>query len=147
MVATISQEAIVPHPQTRFVTAEAVAQLLNVDPEQLAEIRCWANVILVVGEGMSRFVSYADLPPIAGVQPPAAKDFIQWRKRWRKTKTYRAPAFWAQFYARKIQQAASLIELENWGLIVGSIRFALHLSAVQSLQNLYFQQKAVFEVS
>ena len=147
MVAEIRHEAIVPHPQTRFVTAEAVAQILNVDPEHLTEIRCWANVMLVIGHNISKFVSYADLPPILGVEPPVAKDILRWRKRWHKTKTHKAPAFWVQFYAQKFQQATSLTELENWGQLVRSIQFGLEMVSRQWLQNLYCDRISLLQPS
>lgn len=137
MVATIQQESTVVHPQTRFVTAEAIAQLLGVHPEQLTQIRCWAHVILVVGDGISRFVSYADLPPIVAVEPPTTKDFLAWRKRWRKTRTYTAPQFWVEFYAQKFQQAGSLTQLHKWGELVSQINFGFNLPSVQSLQSIY----------
>ncbi len=139
MVAAIKQESIVPHSQFRFVTVEAIARVLNVHPQHLKEIRCWANVILVVGEGISKFVSYADLPPILGVEPPATKDFLRWRQRWRKNKTHKAPEFWVQFYTQKFQQANSLAELHNWQGLVDRIKFGLNLASVQWLQNLYQQ--------
>jgi hypothetical protein len=31
-------------------------------------------------------VSYADIPPILGVELPKPEDFICWRKRWKKNK-------------------------------------------------------------
>lgn len=147
MVAEIRQEAIVPHCQFRFVTIEAVARLLNVHPEQLKEIRCWANVMLVIGQNISKFVSYADLPPILGVEPPAAKDILRWRKRWHKTKTHKAPAFWVQFYAQKFQQATSLTELQNWRQLVRSIQFGLDIASLQSLQNLYSDRISLLQTA
>lgn len=141
MVAIIKQESTALHPQTRFVTVEAIAQLLSVHPEQLREIRCWAHVILVVGEGISKFVSYADLPPIVGVEPPTAKDFLRWRKRWHKNKTYQAPRFWVEFYAQKFPQAACAEELYAWEQLVDTIKFGLDLASVQWLQSVCAQQK------
>ncbi len=41
-------------------------------------------MVLVVGKGFSRFVSYADLPPILVVEAPNTADVIRWRKRWQK---------------------------------------------------------------
>lgn len=63
-------------------------QLLKVKPEDITEIRRWALVIQVVGKGFSRFVSYADLPPIAGVALPCQLDFNYWRKRWKNKQSH-----------------------------------------------------------
>jgi hypothetical protein len=68
MIPKQNSEAKQINPLSRFVTKEAVAKVLKVKPEQIREIRCWAYVIHVVGVGLSRFVSYADMPPILGVR-------------------------------------------------------------------------------
>jgi hypothetical protein len=49
--------------------------LLNIDAAKIKEIRLWRYIILVVADGMSRFVSYAEIPPILGVAPLTVKDF------------------------------------------------------------------------
>ena len=69
MISTPQAKAKTVHPLARFVTIEASALLLKVEAAQIKDIRCWPNVILVVGIGLSKFVSYADLPPILGVKP------------------------------------------------------------------------------
>lgn len=84
MIPTIKQESKVFHPLAKFVTVEAIAQLLNLHPEQIYDIRCWPTVILVIGKGISTFISYADLPPIVEAQPPSDQDILCWRKRWKK---------------------------------------------------------------
>lgn len=58
------------------MTAEAIALLLKVDLAQIKDIRCWAHMVLVVSKGFSRFVSYADLPPILAVKVPNTADVI-----------------------------------------------------------------------
>jgi hypothetical protein len=75
------------------VTKEAIALLLNIELHQIKDIRCWPNVILVVAEELSKFVSYADLPPILAVEPPTEQDFVCWRKRWKKLKKNKPPIF------------------------------------------------------
>lgn len=75
------------HPLARFVTVEAIALLLHLKPQEIYRIDCWRHVIHVVGKGISIFVSYADMPPILGVEPPTAADINCWRKRWKKTNT------------------------------------------------------------
>lgn len=117
MISTPQAEATRVHPLERFVTKEAIALIVKLDPQKIKEIRCWPHVILVLGEGVSRFVSYADLPPILGVEPPTNQDFIFWRKRWQKTKK-QAPEFWVEFYKQKFRQALCVGELYTWGQMV-----------------------------
>ena len=98
-------------------------------------------MILVVAEGMSRFVSYADIPPILGVAPPANKDFLIWRKRWRKLETNFAPDFWCNFYAQKFGQSNCLQELKSWGQLIATIKSALSVNVVSALRTLYAEQR------
>lgn len=102
MITIIKQESNEINPLSRFVKVEAVALLLNMDAAKIKEIRLWRYMILVVAEGMSRFVSYAEIPPILAVAPPTVKDFLALAKRWRKLKTNHVPDFWCQFYKAKI---------------------------------------------
>lgn len=141
MIPISQAESKYIHPLARFVTTEAIALLLNVEPERITDIRCWANVILVVGKGFSRFVSYADLPPILEVEPPTQKDFTYWRKRWQKCKTKLAPNFWLKFYAQKIGKSASEVELYAWGQLLRIIKFALGEKAVIALRSIYAEER------
>lgn len=141
MISTTSTESKPVHPLARFVTKEAIALLLNIEITQIKDIRCWANVILVVGKGLSKFVSYADLPPILGVEPPTHQDFIRWRKRWQKLKTKQAPEFWVKFYATKFGQSCSITELYQWGKLLGLVKLALSQPAVQALRSIYAEEK------
>ncbi|MUG95847.1 hypothetical protein F7734_27215 [Scytonema sp. UIC 10036] len=129
------------HPLARFVTPEAISLLLKIQTEQIKEIRLWPNVILVVARGLTRFVSYADLPPIVEAEPPKKQDFILWRKRWRKNETKQAPEFWQEFYKRKFQQASSVSELYKWGVVVRAIKSAICQTALSFLRNQYLQAK------
>jgi len=140
MIATIKQESKVVHPLARFVTAEAVALLLNIEATRIKEIRLWDRMMLVVAHGMSRFVSYADLPPILGVVPPTPKDIITWRKRWRKLKQNHAPDFWFNFYDHKIGQSNSFGELKNWGQLIALIKFAFSEKVFQGLLDFTFHR-------
>ncbi|MGL4620551.1 hypothetical protein [Chroococcidiopsis sp.] len=124
MIATQTTEAKSNHPLARFVTREAIALCLNLQPEQIYKIDCWRYVIHVVGKGVSTFISYADLPPIIGVEPPTNKDFWRWRKRFAK-QNKQAPQFWREFYQQKLQQAASQTELNNWKQILQVIQHIL----------------------
>ncbi|WP_009631416.1 hypothetical protein [Synechocystis sp. PCC 7509] len=120
-IPTEHKEAKYINPLERFVTVEAIALLLKVDAAQIKYIRCWARVVLVVGVRFSRFVSYADLPPIVAVEAPNTADIIRWRSRWNKN-TRQAPQFWLEFYKQKFEQSVSVYQLYNWGKIVGLIK-------------------------
>ncbi len=102
MVAFAEQKSKTVHPLARFVTVEAIAMHLKMNPEDIRRIDCWRYVIHVVGKGVSTFVSYGDMPPIVGIEPPSQKDIVCWRKRWKKNK-FKAPSFWVVFYAQKFQ--------------------------------------------
>lgn len=136
MVALIKHEATNPHPMARFATVEALALLLNVTVEQIEEIRYWASSILVIGEKFSKFVSYADLPPVLGVSPPDSADYLRWRKRWKSNKD-QAPPFWLAFYKEKFELANSLAELYIWGQLVSVFKHALSHEGLESLREAY----------
>lgn len=127
----------------RFVTKEAIALLLDRHPKDIYKINCWQYVIHVVGKGISTFVSYADLPPIIGVEAPQAKDFLRWRKRWKKH-SYVAPLFWQEFYTRKFRAASSQEELQQWGDLLSQINRILPKTVSQQLQEIYWQEKQKF---
>lgn len=143
MIATTNTQAKSNHPLARFVTKDAIAFLLNLKTEDIYKIDCWRYVIHVVGRGVSTFVSYADLPPILGVEPPTNQDFIRWRKRWQKNKK-QAPLFWVDFYKQKFREASTKAQLYNWGKIVGVIKFGLTLTSLQELRILYSQKRLAF---
>ena len=139
MISTLQLGARAVHPLARFVTKEAIALLFNLKPHEIYHINCWRYVIHVVGKGVSRFVSYADIPPIVGVEPPTPKDFACWHKRWQQNK-YKAPKFWEEFYKQKFKLALSLPEMYKWGELVGAIKSALSEAAVHSLRTVYQQE-------
>jgi hypothetical protein len=140
MISGLQPESRAVHHLARFVSKEAIALLLNLKPHEIYRIDCWRYVIHVVGKGVSTFVSYADLPPILGVEPPNPKDFLTWRKRWKKNKT-KAPNFWTQFYAQKFRTVATLREMYNWGELVGAIKSVLSEAAVECLRSVYVREK------
>lgn len=144
MIPTPQQEATVAHPLYRFVSAEAIALLLNIKPEQILKIRCWAHVILVVGKGICRFVSYADLPPVVGVKPATPQEYLRWRKRWQKNH-YQVPAFWGQFYSQKLRQTQSFAQLHAWVRLIEAIQSLLPASIVRDLQSIYTQQNCYLQ--
>ena len=71
------------HRLARFVTEEAAAIMFNLQQDEIYLVERWAYVVYVHGKGVSRFVSYADFPPILTVAPPIDKDFVYWRRRWK----------------------------------------------------------------
>ncbi len=60
-------------------------------------------------------------------------------------KREKCTGFWVDFYADKFHQAVSVPELFDWGRLVGVIKFMLPKIAVESLRNIYTQEKYVLE--
>ncbi|KJH73386.1 hypothetical protein [Aliterella atlantica] len=145
MISTLQPQSKYVHPLARFVSEEAIALILKVPVEKIREIRCWARVILVVGQGLSRFVSYADLPPVVGVEAPTRQDFTYWSKRWRKLKIKHAPDFWATFYANRFGQCRDIAELFNWGQLLGTIKLLLSEQIIIALRSIYVEEKSYLE--
>lgn len=146
MITTSSPQTNNIHPLARFVTTESVALVLKIPVEKIREIRCWARVILVVGQGLSKFVSYADLPPIVGVTPPTTLDFHYWRKRRLKLKIKQAPQeTWGQFYALKFGQCLDIEQLISWGDLLNVVKTVLAESVVTALRTIYIREKSYLE--
>lgn len=141
MISTLQPQSKYIHPLARFVSKEAIALILNVPVKKIREIRLWARVVLVVGQGLSRFVSYADLPPVVGAKEPTSQDFACWRRRWQKLKIKQAPDYWATFYANKFGQCMNIAELFSWGQLLGIIKPALSEQAVLALRSIYVAEK------
>lgn len=134
------------HPLARFVTEDTAALLFNIDPEHIYKVTCWRHVVHVHGKGLSRFVSYADFPPVLGVEAPTEQDLVRWRKRWKtKDKSKHAPEFWQKFFANKFKQARSVVKLVEWGKLVATIKSALCASALQHLREVYKHEKYAWE--
>jgi hypothetical protein len=85
---------------------------------------------------VSRFVSYADFPPVLGVAPPSDRDFAFWRRRWkqRQRQKKQAPLFWLQFFAQQFYQSPTETILYNWGELIGTIKFAFGEGVLQGLK-------------
>jgi hypothetical protein len=142
----IIHKSPVLHPLVRFVSEATAAMLLNVEPEQIDRVECWAYVVYVHGKGVSRFISYADFPPILEVEPPNAQDFGRWRKRWLKRwESKQAPAFWTKFYSHQFKYAPSVAELLEWGKLVSLLKSAVSEAALQQLRDAYRQEKYWWE--
>ncbi|TAF10195.1 MAG: hypothetical protein EAZ77_03705 [Nostocales cyanobacterium] len=133
------------HPQARFVSEEAVCVMFRISFEDIYTVECWRYIVYVHGKGISKFVSYADFPPIIGVGSPTAQDCTKWRKRWRKSHDYahkkHAPHWWAEFFTRQFAEAASESILSSWWQLIGLINFAFSQETLQQLRSSYQQVK------
>ncbi|MEG4107527.1 hypothetical protein [Microcoleus sp. S13_C5] len=138
----IIHKSSIVNPRSRFVTEETVALLFNISPEQIYRIECCHNVVYVHAKGLSRFVSYADFPPILEVKPPCAQDFVTWYKRWKRTQ---APEFWTKFYTYNFKTAVSVDSLLEWGKLVATVKSVISASALQQLRDVYAQEKTLME--
>jgi len=138
----INHKSGILHPLVRFVTEETVALLFNLESDEIYRIDCWRNVVYVHGKGVSKFVSYADFPPILGVEAPTNQDFVRWRKRW---KISLAPEFWKKFYKHQFKQASTELNLLCWGKLVAVIKSVLSLAAVEQLREAYQHEKYYWE--
>jgi hypothetical protein len=130
------------HPLARFVTEDTVALLFNISTEEIYRIECCRYMVYVHAKGISRFVSYADFPPILEVRPIALQDFGRWYKRW---KSKLAPAFWTKFYTHKFKEAVSVDSLLEWGMLVAKLKSAISASALQQLRDVYAAEKDLME--
>ena len=142
----INHKSGILHPLVRFVTEETVALLFNLELEDIYRIDCWRHVVYVHGKGVSKFVSYADFPPVLEVEAPTHLDFVRWRKRW-KTKWERqlAPEFWTKFYSHFFNSATTEAQLVAWGKLVAVVKSVLPIAAVQQLRDAYKYEKHLWE--
>jgi len=145
MLTKFSRKSTPRNRLSRFVTKEAIARLLKIKVEQIYRFECWAHILYVHAEGMSRFVSYADLPPVVGEEAPSGVDFGYWKRRMASQKERYAPDFWVDFYADKFHQAVCVSELLEWGELVGAIKLMLSAIALESLRKVYAQEKSLLE--
>ena len=130
------------HPLARFVTEETVALLFNIAVDDIYRIECCRYMVYVHAKGISRFVSYADFPPIVGVNAIALQDFGRWYKR---CKSKLAPLFWTKFYTHKFKDAVSVDRLLEWGLLVAKVKSAMSGAALQLLRDVYAAEKDLME--
>ena len=130
------------HPLARFVTEETVALLFNIAVDDIYRIECCRYMVYVHGKSISRFVSYADFPPIVEVNEPALQDFGRWYKRW---KSKLAPVFWTRFYTHKFKEAVSVDSLLEWGILVAKVKSAISGARLQQLRDVYAAEKDLME--
>ncbi|MFQ4144055.1 hypothetical protein [Chlorogloeopsis sp. ULAP02] len=131
------------HSLARFVTEEAVALMFKIKFEDIYFVECWRYIVYVHAKGVSKFVSYADFPPIVGVKPPTSAEIAKWRRRWRKhpdaARKRQAPNWWLDFFVYEFWQALSETRLSNWSELVGLMKFAFNEETLQELQQSYCQ--------
>jgi hypothetical protein len=138
----IIHKSPVLHPLARFVTEGTVALLFNISTDDIYRIECCRYMVYVHAKGISRFVSYADFPPIVGVELPKIQDFGRWYKRW---KGKLAPLFWTKFYTHKFKEAVSVDSLHEWGLLVAKLKSVISASGLQQLRDVYAAEKDLME--
>jgi hypothetical protein len=147
----ISYKSSEIHPLARFVTEEAVCLKFNIKFEDIYVVECWQYVVYVHGKGLSKFVSYADFPPVIGVAPPTTSEMTKWRRRWLKQYNFihrkQAPRWWAQFFAIQFKQSICKNLLYEWGKLINSIKFAFNEEILQQLRNCYRRNKELLVVS
>ncbi len=129
----------------RFVTEEAVRLIFKIKFEDIYVVECWRHVVYVHAKGISKFVSYADFPPILGVEPPSPAEIAMWRRRWQKqndaSQKKQAPKWWAEFFAHKFWQSLSAPILYDWGFLVRLIKFAFTESTLTELRSIFRRAK------
>ncbi|OUL31301.1 hypothetical protein [Nostoc sp. 106C] len=134
----IVHKSAIVHPLARFVTEEAICLIFQISVEEIYTVECWHYMVYVHGKGLSKFVSYADFPPILGVQPPNKSDFVKWRRRWRKQnephQNKQAPQWWTEFFANEFWQAHSEDILHSWEQLVELIQFAFNPEKLEELR-------------
>ena len=137
----IKHKSPVLHRLARFVTEEAVCLMFNIELEDVYVVECWRYIVYVRGKGISKFVSYADFPPIVGVAPPSKTDIIKWRRRWRRQQEpcarKQAPMWWAKFLQQELWHTVSPPMLNNWDELLDCIKFAFNEATVQQLRSSY----------
>ncbi len=135
----------------RFVTEEAVCLMFNLSLEDIYTVECWRYIVYVHAKGVSKFISYADFPPIVAVQPPTQSECVKWRKRWRKQLEPKlkkqAPSWWAKFFKAEFSQALNESILYAWGKLIATIKFAFDEETLQELRESYRYDRELLTVN
>ena len=135
------------HPLARFVTEEAVCLKFNIKFEDIYIVECWQYIVYVHAKGVSKFVSYADFPPVIGVKPPSASEMAKWCRRWLKKHDFvnrkQAPKWWAQFFINQFETAPWENFLYDWGKLIRLIKFAFNEETLQELRESCRQARGI----
>ena len=147
----ISYKSSEIHPLARFVTEEAVCLKFKIKFEDIYVVECWQYVVYVHGKGLSKFVSYADFPPVIGVAAPSASEMAKWCRRWLKKHDFvnrkQAPKWWARFYAIQFNQSICKEALYEWGKLIKLIKFTFDEEILQKMRNCYRHNRELLVVS
>jgi hypothetical protein len=100
--------------------------------------------------GWARFAARSEqlrslFPPVLGVESPSGLDFGYWKRRRMNQKQRFAPNFWVDFYAEKFRKVISVVQLFDWGKLVGELKLMLSAIDLESLRKIYAQEKYLLE--
>lgn len=130
------------HRLLKFVTEKTVAFLFGISVEQIYRIECWQHVVYVHAKGVSRFVSYADFPPVIATEKPGEGEFSYWCKRWlKKWKQTKAPEFWVKFYTNKFIESRDIEQLREWGNLIAVFKKLFEEVDLERLRENYSYQR------
>ena len=116
----IIHKSPVLHPLARFVTEETVALLFNISIDQIYRIECCRYMVYVHAKCISRFVSYADFPPILEVELLKIQDFGRGYKRWKGKKQHLN--FGHSFIYINSKTLLLADKQLAWGLLVAAVK-------------------------
>jgi hypothetical protein len=132
------------HPLARFITEEAVALKFNVKIEDIHRIELWDKLVYVYAGKLSRFVSYADFPPLVTEKKPTEFPVAYWSERLRKlqtppnqTKKQALLTWWTLFYQDRFCQCINLRQLKQWGEVVAILKPSLPDPIIETLREFY----------
>ncbi len=131
------------HPLARFVSEDAIAIMFNIPVAEIERIECYRYMVYVHARHVSRFVSYADFPPMVNVPSPNLYDGWRWRKRWRR-RWHRstAPAWWQDFYLTNMSYSQTEDDLRAWGNLITDIEEFLSAETRKKLGDIYGKYEA-----
>lgn len=122
------------HPLVRFITPETIALMFDLKIKDIYRIDCYQYVVYLHAKGISTFISYADFPPIIGVDKPKNADISRWKQRWRKKlRSKYAPDFWTEFYLEKLEKVTSVSELWHWENLLSNVKSVFSQTAQDNL--------------
>ncbi len=131
------------HPLARFITEEAVALKFNLKIEDIHRIELWDRLVYVYAGKLSRFVSYADFPPIVTEKKPTEFPVAYWSERLRKlhkqdqSKKLVLLTWWTRFYQERFSECANPRQLKQWGEVVAILKPSLPDPIIETLREFY----------
>jgi hypothetical protein len=129
------------HPLAGFVTEEAVALKFNVKIEEIHRIELWDKLVYVYAGKLSRFVSYADFPPVVRDSLPNTLQKVMWRERIYNIKDQAKKThlftWWCQFYGDRLSESKNEVELRKWGEILAILKPFVPENMINTLREIY----------